>query len=318
MEPLNVTNQISSILLVGGTHGNELTGVHLVKNFAILNQQNSYSSFIVDYLIANPEAVEANRRYLECDLNRCFKLSELNDLDLDNHEQLRAKEINRLFGSKGDSNTSSNADTKTDFIIDLHTSTANMKTNIVLTRIDSFHLQLAAYLKKKLPEVTITSETDLMDDHYFLESIASKGVVIEIGPIAQGCLEYPSFETTKKTVQACLSFVELFNNQNSSEIKRLPDELEIMSYHSRIFFPTDDSGNICASIHPSLIGKAYPEISHGDALFIFFDGQKVFYEGEKTHLAFINEAAYYDKKIAMCLCRPQRYSLKSCQPVEYK
>jgi len=296
---------ISSVLLVGGTHGNELTGVHLVRHLQMSEFEKSISAFELHYLLANPAAIKANKRYLDKDLNRCFQLSELNDQSATNREQLRAKEINAKYGPKGQS--------KLDFIIDLHTSTANMQTNIVLTRLDAFHLQLAAYLKQQLGNVVITSETDLMQDHHFLESIAPRGIVIEIGPIAQGSLEYPCFEKTKKAVLACFDFFEK-NNQSIS--LKLPDHLEIMSYYSKLHFPLDAHGNICAVVHPNLIGKAYPKIEKGDVIFKTFDGEDIYYQGETTHIAFINEAAYYDQKIALCLCHPIQYSISKLSPIE--
>jgi len=307
MELLREHESISSVLLVGGTHGNELTGIHLVQHWKKQKIENKFNHFRLDYLIANLSAIDANKRYIDHDLNRCFKLLDLEDHSLKSNEQLRAKQINNKFGPKGNS--------KVDFIIDLHTSTTNMQTNIVLTRIDAFHLQLAAYLKQRLPNVVITSESELMEDHHFLESIAGKGVLIEVGPIPQGSVEYPCFETTEKTVLTCLEFIEMSKQHT---IDDLPDELEIMSYHSKIYFPTDEIGNITASVHPDLVGKAYPQLVRGDRLFKSFDGGDVFYQGDDTYCAFINEAAYYDQKIAMCLCRSKKYSLSSCKVIDFK
>jgi len=285
---------------VGGTHGNELTGIHLVKQSKKEALGKNYKSFSLDYLIANELAIKANQRYIDFDLNRCFKLTNLNDLTLTGKENKLAKSINQKFGPKGNS--------KTDFIIDLHTSTANMQTNIVITRTNLFHLQLASYLKQVLPDVTITSEAELMEDHHFLESIAPNGVLIEIGPIPQGCIEYACYEKTQSATRTCLDFIELYN---SDSLPSFPDALNTQSYHSKIYFPTDDNGDICASVHPSLIGKAYPKLNKGDPIFRSFDGTDILYEGDATFLAFINEAAYYDKKIAMCLCNPMTFSLNT-------
>ncbi len=285
---------------MGGTHGNELTGIHLVKQSKKEALGKNYKSFSLDYLIANELAIKANQRYIDFDLNRCFKLTNLNDLTLTGKENKLAKSINQKFGPKGNS--------KTDFIIDLHTSTANMQTNIVITRTNLFHLQLASYLKQVLPDVTITSEAELMEDHHFLESIAPNGVLIEIGPIPQGCIEYACYEKTQSATRTCLDFIELYN---SDSLPSFPDALNTQSYHSKIYFPTDDNGDICASVHPSLIGKAYPKLNKGDPIFRSFDGTDILYEGDATFLAFINEAAYYDKKIAMCLCNPMTFSLNT-------
>ncbi len=298
MSAFDTKKNIEKVLLVGGTHGNELTGIHLVHQWKNNQQEKEYPLVDLDYLIANPEAVKANKRYIEHDLNRCFKKSDLENESLNSLEQSRAKEINRSLGGKGNS--------KIDFIIDLHTSTANMQTNIVLTRLDIFHLSLASYLIKTLPEIVITSEANLMADHHFLETVAEKGILVEVGPIPQGCLDYDCFSKTRNAVNACLEFVEKYNNGDHLDLN---DNVEIMSYTSKIYFPTDQHGNISACVHPDLIGIAYPKIVKGDPLFISFSGKVIHYEGEETFLAFINEAAYYDQKIAMCCCQTISYPL---------
>jgi aspartoacylase len=302
-------NKIREVLLVAGTHGNELTGIHLLNHLKKKRIEANYSSFSLDYLIANPAAIKENKRYIDVDLNRSFKVEDLNNPKLKNKEALLAKEINHKYGPKLGTGKSKS---KTDFIIDLHTSTANMQTNIVITRIDQFHLQLASYLKQTLPDVTITSEAELLDDHHFLETIAPCGVLIEIGPVPQGLLEYPTYEKTQLAVNACLDFVELFNKNT---LPKLPEILNTFSYYSNLLFPLDDLGEISATVHPSLLGKYFPYLKKGDPVFITFDGEDVLYSGESSHLAFINEAAYYDKKIAMCLCEEANYSLKTHQRI---
>jgi len=293
-------NKVNSVVIVGGTHGNELTGIYLVKQCQKEKLDENYSSFSLGYLLANSRAIKENRRYIDIDLNRSFKLPDLSDANLQHYESKLAKTINNELGPKGQS--------KTDFIIDLHTSTANMQINIVITRIDKFHLQLASYLKQTLLDVTVTSEAELLGDHHFLESIAPNGVLIEIGSIAQGCIEYPIIEKTRQAMLACLEFVELYNNDS---VPDLPEVLETFSYYSKVKFPLDEMGEISASVHPSLIGKAYPLLKKGDLIFKTFAGEDIPYSGETTHLSFINEAAYYDKKIAMCLCEQANYSLKT-------
>ena len=75
------------VLIIGGTHGNELLGVRLVKSL----QESPIKN--VNTLIANPRAVKKNVRYIETDLNRSF--GEKADLS---YETYRAKEIRDLTG----------------------------------------------------------------------------------------------------------------------------------------------------------------------------------------------------------------------------
>jgi len=301
---------IETIVIAGGTHGNELTGVNLIKHWQANNkhsqysEHSQYSAINIELLTANPAAISANQRYLDKDLNRCFQLAELNDSSANNLEQNLAKTINQQLGPKGDA--------RVDFIIDLHTSTANMQTNIVLIKMDEFHLKLAAYLKQVLADVVVTSESRLMDDHHFLCSIADKGIVVEVGPIPQGAIEYPAYQKTEAAVEAAIEFARLYNENN---IPELDDRLQVMSYFNKIYFPTNDKGDICAAVHPSLIHRDYSLIKSGMPIFKTFDGNDIEYQGENAHIAFVNEAAYYDQKIAMCLCKPIDYSVNTLKPL---
>jgi hypothetical protein len=73
------------ILVLGGTHGNELLGVKLVK----LLQEEPIEG--VDAIIANPNAVVAGTRFTESDLNRSFGGSFPGT-----YETKRAAELNKL------------------------------------------------------------------------------------------------------------------------------------------------------------------------------------------------------------------------------
>lgn len=296
--------KVASVALVAGTHGNELTGIYCYKHWTKNNPGQNYPQFQVECHLANPQAITENKRYIDKDLNRCFKLSELNQEKSDCVEAQRAKQLNQMLGPKGKA--------RVDFIIDLHTSTANMRTNIVLIKIDEFHLKLAAYLKSVLPDVIITSESNLMDDHHFLCSIAEKNLLIEIGPIPQGALQADCYAKTNDAVTAALDFVALYNQ---NKVPALADELPLMSYFSKLYFPVDEAGDINALVHPDLIGQDYTQIKSGDPIFIDLSGNNILYTGETAYIAFVNEAAYYDQKIAMCLCHSVTYSLSSLQKI---
>ena len=89
---LDANSLLRTFTLVGGTHGNELAGVYLVKNFAKKPHRTSDAALRIKYLVSNPRAVARNARYVDTDMNRCFSLADLerNTADL-NVEQLRAR-----------------------------------------------------------------------------------------------------------------------------------------------------------------------------------------------------------------------------------
>ena len=108
---------IKKILLVGGTHGNELTGVYLHQkwsaNMALLRRLAPSAE--LELLLANPLAVAMCRRYVTYDLNRCFaqETLDLQESPAMYQEIQRAHELNSLYGPKGEN-------AFLDLIIDIH------------------------------------------------------------------------------------------------------------------------------------------------------------------------------------------------------
>lgn len=100
------------LLVLGGTHGNELLGIRLVESL----QRDPLPG--VDAVIANPLAVQRAVRFVETDLNRSF-----GDQPDDTWERRRAKELTDLFG-------------KYDIVLDFH-NTQTPANNCCFTGIDS-------------------------------------------------------------------------------------------------------------------------------------------------------------------------------------
>ncbi|MFM6278863.1 MAG: succinylglutamate desuccinylase/aspartoacylase family protein, partial [Dolichospermum sp.] len=48
-------NKLNRVLIVGGTHGNELTGVYLIKKFEKFPELINRSNFETLTLLANPQ-----------------------------------------------------------------------------------------------------------------------------------------------------------------------------------------------------------------------------------------------------------------------
>jgi len=68
------------VLIMGGVHGNERTGVEVVKSLVDALAKPGGGDTVqqgeLTLAIGNPEAVEQNVRFVEQDLNRCFGLQE--------------------------------------------------------------------------------------------------------------------------------------------------------------------------------------------------------------------------------------------------
>ncbi|MDJ0619419.1 MAG: aspartoacylase [Calothrix sp. MO_192.B10] len=283
--------KIKQVAIVGGTHGNELTGAYLVNKFANSPHLIQRQSFTTMTMLANPQAFKLVRRYVEKDLNRCFINDDLQNTNLKTIEEKRAKEINHILGPKGHS--------KVDFILDLHSTSANMGLSIILVNQELFNLRVAAYLSAIEPSVKIYSWTEPGQENSFLNSLCDRGFSIEVGPVAPGSLNATIFQKTEQLIYQMLDYLDADNQGNSGTGT---NTINIYEHLRVVDYPKNSVGEIEAMIHPQLQGRDYEPLNPGDPMFITFDGQTIFYEGKDTvYPLFINEVAYYEKGIAMCL-----------------
>ncbi|MBD2244399.1 aspartoacylase [Nostoc sp. FACHB-888] len=293
-------NQINRVAIVGGTHGNEFTGAYLIQKFAQFPDLIARPSFETVTLLANPNAFAAGRRYVEKDLNRCFLKQDLQDPTLSSYEELQAKSIQDTLAS--------NRDKQADFILDLHSSTANMGLTIILVNSHPLNLKLAAYLSQINPLVRVyRCSFKSIEENPFVNSLCELGFAIEVGPIAQRLLKAELFQQTEELISTVLDYIEGLNQgaiPSTNETLILYDHLSVVDY------PKQQDGKIFGMIHPELQDKDYQALNPGDPIFITFDGKTIVYEGASTVWPiFINEAAYYEKGIAMCFTQRQQINI---------
>jgi len=292
-------NPIKRVAIVGGTHGNELTGIYLVKKFEQLPHLIQRASFASITCLANPKAYEMRKRYVDTDLNRCFKRQDLENPLLSSYEAIRAKTIAQMLLAEESSQNS--------LIIDLHSTTANMGLTIIPSSLHPFNLNLTAYLQSVNPSVKIYQWERLEQDSSFLRSLSEFGCTIEIGPVAQGILDAPLFQKTEQLIYAILDYVEAYNQGVSFHQK---DSLTIYQCVKTIDYPRNESGELDAMIHPQRQFRDYEALSPREPIFLTLEGQAIAYKGKSTvYPVFINEAAYYEKGIAMCLTEKQQISI---------
>ncbi len=291
-------NQINRVAIVGGTHGNEFIGAYLIKKFDQFPHVIQRPSFETLTLLANPKAFKEGRRYIDKDLNRCFKSQNLQDPMLSSYEETRAKAIYQLLGLQGKS--------QIDVIVDLHTTTANMGLSIMLGNQCPSNLRLAAYLNSINPLVKVCW-TEPHQESTLLRSLCEFGFVIEVGPVPQGVLNAELFQKTEELVYTILDYLE---GCNQGIIPQTHDTLTLYQYVGVIDYPRNEHGEIQAMIHQDLQYRDYEPLNPGDPIFLTFDGKAIAYEGKSTvYPVFINEAAYYEKGIAMCLTEKQQVAI---------
>ncbi|MEH2391099.1 MAG: aspartoacylase [Nostoc sp.] len=295
-------NQINRVAIVGGTHGNEFTGAYLIQKFAQFPDLITRPSFETVALLANPNAFAVGRRYIQKDLNRCFLKQDLQDPTLSSYEELQAKSIqNRLASTVN----------KADFILDLHSTTANMGLTIILVNSHPLNLKLAAYVSQINPLVRVYHcSFKSVEENPFVNSLCELGFAIEVGPIAQGILKATLFQQTQQLVYTILDYLERFNQ---GEIPSTKETLILYDHLSVVDYPKKQDGTIFGMIHPELQDKDYQALNPRDPIFLTFENKTIVYEGTSTVWPiFINEAAYYEKGIAMCLTQRQQINILGC------
>lgn len=300
-------NKIKRIALVGGTHGNEFTGVYLIKKFERCPELIKRPSFETLTLLGNPQAVTLIKRYIDKDLNRCFLSSDLQDLTLTSYEDNRAKVINQILGPKGKS--------QVDVIVDLHSTTANMGLSILLGNQHPVLLQLAAYLSAINPAVKVCLSLPKYDSS-LLRSLSELGFAIEVGSVAQGVLNADLFFETESLIYAVLDYFDKCNQDSLRSVlfdenqPQLDKTLTVYKTEGVVDYPRNEAGEITAMIHPQLQFQDYKPLHPGEPMFLTFDGKTIPYTGKSiVYPIFINEAAYYEKGIALTLTSQQQLAV---------
>ena len=292
---------IKKVVIVGGTHGNEFTGIYLVKKFKQCPELIQRKSFECSALIANPKAFEQNKRYIEKDLNRCFSSQNLTSKGADSmsYEDRRAVTLSRQLAP--DSKQGS------DLIIDLHSTTSNMGITIIPSSFAPFNLKMAAYLSDRNSQVKVYCWPQSGSQTAFLRSLCPLGCAVEVGPVAQGIVDTKILQQAESVVLQILDCVEAYN---CGKLKITTDSLTIYQAINTVDYPRNAQGDLQASIHPKLQNQDYKPIASGDPIFLGFNQEVITYTGNSvTYPTFINEAAYYEKGIAMCLTQKNQVPL---------
>nr|XP_039248664.1 aspartoacylase-like [Styela clava] len=292
---------MKQICIFGGMHGNEMSGVHLVRKWEKNPESVTRSTFQTKMLIANPIAVKLVRRYKDVDLNRQmspenFKV-EINENTP--YEVRRAKELKGMLSEGGEIG-------ECEFILDLHNTTANNKVSLLHMESNDFNMHLMHYVSAHLPEGMCYIMSLAGNVSYDSGRGLGKygGVGIEVGPQPQGVLRADIMSLQESSVHFALDFIENYNNG-----EEFP-EVNFSAYKAvtKIPYPQDVEGHLTAMIHPSLQDQDWKLLTLNDPVFLSFDGNVLYLKdiiedssSGPFYPAFINEAAYYEKGIAFYL-----------------
>jgi aspartoacylase len=292
---------IQSVLICGGTHGNELSGVYAVShwqsNDAALKQLAPSTN--INYLLVNQASIDANVRFIDEDFNRQFALSKLaenRDIAIETlgHEPALAQRLNAQFGPKDNP--------QMDFIIDIHNTTSAMGPTLIVLARDHFNIGMARYVKTHMPSANILVEDHLpyADLPYFC-TLAKQSVMVEVGAQAQGTLRAKVYQQTVEMTQHILAFIEKYNRDINTDLdytSLYSRPVEAFSFTKDTHYPLDAQGRRTAMIHPALDAQDFAPLENGQPCFVDFNGEDIVWEGETTYPHFIGEAAYNKLNIA--------------------
>ncbi|MBT7611045.1 MAG: aspartoacylase [Bacteriovoracaceae bacterium] len=255
--------------IIGGTHGNEPVGIKTIEKILAENKEtlNSYKTFL-----GNPKAYDLKKRYVDSDLNRAFGPNGSSK----GYEKKRSSELTDLIKDKFD------------FILDLHTTTSNMKFTVILTRIDEFSLKAACFLQKQIPSLKIIVSLRAGNDCPYTSSLANSALTVEFGPVINNVeddkLIKTMFELTTKLLD--YDFGEEFNYE----------DIECYQVFGIQSYP--DQGQW--EIHKDIDGHDFDPITYGNPMFCNDSDEIITYKGPNTiYPLFVNEAAYQENNTAM-------------------
>jgi len=286
------------VLLVAGTHGNEINGIWLFEEW-------EKSSFLINThgiktckVIGNPQAKNAGKRYLHSDLNRSFREESFLSFDSSNFEEIRANELVKLFGISGEN--------PCQIALDFHTTTASMGSCLVVYGRREADLALAALIQNKLGLPIYLHESDKKQTGFLVESWPC-GLVVEIGPVGQGLLNSKIISQTKLILENLLEQIQQVKHLNLL----FPEQLIIHRHIKSIDFPRDEAGHIDGYVHSLRQSKDWQPLKKNDELFYKLNGETIKYEEDEDYIpVFINEAAYMEKNIAMSFTKRELWDFQ--------
>ncbi len=286
------------VALIGGTHGNELNGAWLIERWRKNGALVARESFQTHLLLGNPKALHQVRRYVDQDLNRSFGDAPLptprDASRARNYEEERARVLREqleTFRVIPDG-----------VLIDLHNTTANMGLSLIFVNRSPFNMKLAAWVQKRCPEVRAYCWLDETLPRRSSTSLIDRGITLEVGPVANGVVHGAWFWKTEQTVQHMLDFIEAYNRGQVRFDGE--DELELFVHERTVDYPRDERDHIVGFVHPELQDRDFQALSPGAPIFQTLDGAVIRFEGEEVRYpVFVNEAAYYEKRIAFSLTR---------------
>mmetsp|Transcript_8557 Transcript_8557/g.14640 ORF Transcript_8557/g.14640 Transcript_8557/m.14640 type:complete len:158 (+) Transcript_8557:1-474(+) len=139
-------------------------------------------------------------------------------------------------------------------------------------------------------------------------------MTFEVGPCPWGCIVPDLYRRSRTLIHAVLDYIEAHNVLVASGVTK-KEESTVPVYRAigvQIDYPRNEDGDLIGMIHPDLQDGDFKELKDGDPLFMTFSGETIPFKREEhkvpeehkiVNALFVNEAAYYEKKMALMLCK---------------
>ena len=306
------TRNINTVFVMGGTHGNERTGIHAIQYLQQHEQafkQGTVNNIKVIW--GNEKAVQRNSRYIQEDLNRCFLYDYDNPHSEESYNAALLKETSYERKRALEIRYEMNALSKpVDFLIDLHTTTSQMENCLIVSDNDPWTDALCGLVIKSVPNTRLYYDPVSRQKDLTSSSLGLNHITIEMGAIQQGVPDHDAVQNTLTLITAIITAVDHLNNQPTQALPQPPSKYTGLPYN--IDYPRDSNGFPSAIIHPAFMHKDFQPLKVGQPLFKGFNG-KVIYLEENASIpnelitlinqasivpVFIGEAAYIEKGIA--------------------
>eukprot|EP01063_Lacrimia_lanifica_P001535 TRINITY_DN10778_c0_g1_i1.p1 TRINITY_DN10778_c0_g1~~TRINITY_DN10778_c0_g1_i1.p1 ORF type:complete len:388 (+),score=111.54 TRINITY_DN10778_c0_g1_i1:144-1166(+) len=323
-----MARKVSTVAVLGGTHGNETNGVYVVD--ALLSdpaplKRPSVAS--VEYVHTNTRAIDAVTRFIDVDLNRLFRAADLADQErVTCWEHVRAKELDAKYGPKPAAQTppldpNEQPAGALDLCVDLHTTTSRMGCTLIVPCRDHVSLRIAAYALKKMEADPAMVATELpcrilyldllREEAPYICTMGRHAMMIECGPTPWGLVRHDMISMMHTCLGHIMDYVHDAVNKGKGPLEEVNGvvvgpSVPVMKgildpatgLNGKIPAPCNEHGRPTACFHPSMQDRDYKELRTGDPVYIHMDGRVETYDGrfgDCVSVHFVNEAAYYLK-----------------------
>lgn len=294
------TSREFPVAVVGGTHGDERTGILLATHWRTAPQELARAGLCVRPVLANEQAAKANLRFVHNDLNRAFAREDLYGTS-GGAERARARELDALLGPKAAPLQAR----QTHFIIDMHTAAGALGRTLNLLEGDTAAMAVAARAQVLDPRIRIYLFPALGNDSPYLPSV-SRGLGVEVGPVCPGRPCPHALQTTREVVGLLLDVLAEAAHSPGAIPDHWPHKAVVHRHLGTVAYPAEG-----ACVHPQVFGHDYLPVHPGMEFFILPDGTTAPLElpaawGSRDLLAaYIAEPAYAAHGVAASIARSQ-------------